>query len=101
MKQIFESENIRFVAVSERLVQDYLIMVNDIEHVEKFIGGWHEPFTEEQEIRWVQKKLAEKVPVFSMLEKKSGRFIGNVELMDVADGTGELGIAITAEMEEK
>ena len=74
MKQIFTSENIRFVEVSERLVQDYLIMVNDIEHVEKFIGGWHEPFTEEQEIRWVQKKLAEKVPVFSMLEKKSGRF---------------------------
>ena len=71
MKQIFESENIRFVAVSERLVQDYLIMVNDIEHVEKFIGGWHEPFTEEQEIRWVQKKLAEKVPVFSMLEKNA------------------------------
>ena len=101
MKQIFESENIRFVAVSERLVQDYLIMVNDIEHVEKFIGGWHEPFTEEQEIRWVQKKLADKVPVFSMLEKKSGRFIGNVELMDVADGTGELGIAITAEMQDR
>ena len=101
MKQIFTSENIRFVEVSERLVQDYLIMVNDIEHVEKFIGGWHEPFTEEQEIRWVQKKLAEKVPVFSMLEKKSGRFIGNVELMDVADGTGELGIAITAEMQDR
>jgi diamine N-acetyltransferase len=101
MKQVFESENIRFVAVSEPLVQDYLIMVNDIEHVEKFIGGWHEPFTEEQEIRWVQKKLAEKVPVFSMLEKKSSRFIGNVELMDIADGVGELGIAITAEMQDR
>ena len=99
MKQIFTSENIRFVEVSERLVQDYLIMVNDIEHVEKFIGGWHEPFTEEQEIRWVQKKLAEKVPVFSMLEKKSGRFIGNIELMDPKDSEGELGIAITANMQ--
>ena len=101
MKQIFESENIRFVAVSERLVQDYLIMVNDIEHVEKFIGGWHEPFTEEQEIRWVRKKLEEKAQVFSMLEKHSGAFIGNIELMDVNDGVGELGIALTAKMQNK
>ena len=101
MKQIFTSENIRFVEVSERLARDYLIMVNDFEHVQKYLGGKHEPFTEEQELRWVQKKLAEKVPVFSMLEKKSGRFIGNVELMDVADGTGELGIAITAEMQDR
>ena len=54
MKQIFESENIRFVAVSERLVQDYLIMVNDFEHVQKYLGGQHEPYTEEQEIRWVK-----------------------------------------------
>ena len=101
MKQIFTSENIRFVEVSEHLVRDYLIMVNDFEHVQKYLGGKHEPFTEEQEIRWVKKKLEEKALVFSMLEKKSGNFIGNVELMDVADGTGELGIAITAEMQDR
>ena len=40
---------------------------------------------------------AEKAPIFSMFEKKSGAFIGNIELMDVHDATGELGIAITAE----
>ena len=33
---------------------------------------------------------------FSMLEKKSGEFIGNIELMDVNNSVGELGIAITA-----
>jgi diamine N-acetyltransferase len=76
-------------------------MVNDIERVEKYIGGWHEPFTEEKEIRWVKKKQEEKAPVFSMLEKISGRFIGNVELMDVADGAGELGIAVTGEMQDR
>ncbi len=101
MKQIFESENICFVEVSELLVKDYLLMVNDIERVEKYIGGWHEPFTEEKEIRWVKKKQEEKAPVFSMLEKISGRFIGNVELMDVADGAGELGIAVTGEMQDR
>ena len=34
LRQIFESENISFVEVSEELIQDYLGMVNDIEHVE-------------------------------------------------------------------
>ena len=101
MKQIFTSENIRYVAVSELLIKDYLRMVNDVEHVQKYLGGQHEPYTEEQEIRWVREKLEEKAPVFSMLEKKSGRFIGNVELMDVSSGAGEVGIAITAEMQDR
>ena len=71
MKQIFESDRIRFVEVSALLIKDYLVMVNDIEHVGSFIGGWHEPFTEEQEIKWVREKLEAKAPVFSMLEKES------------------------------
>ena len=97
MNQIFESDRIRFVEVSELLVKDYLVMVNDMENVERFLGGAHEPFTEEQEIRWVRGKLEENAQVFSMLEKDSGRFIGNIELMDVNDSVGELGIAITGE----
>ena len=101
MKLLFESERIRFVEVSELLAEDYLAMVNDIENVERFIGSVHEPFTEEQEIRWVHKKLEEKAQVFSMLEKHSGAFIGNIELMDVNDGVGELGIALTAKMQNK
>ena len=96
MKQVFESERIRFVEVSESLIRDYLIMVNDFEHVDRFIGGRHETYTEEMEVRWVRKKLAEKAPVFSMIEKQSGAFIGNIELMDISDSAGELGIAITA-----
>ena len=100
MKQVFESDNIRFVEVSERLVGDYLVMVNDMEHVERFLGGPHEPFTEEQEIDWVRKKRGEKAPVFSMLEKKSGSFIGNIELMDPTDSEAELGIAVTASKQD-
>ncbi len=100
LKQIFESERIRFVEVSEGLIKDYLTMVNDIEHVEKYLGGSHEPYTEEQEISWVRSKLEEKAAVFSMLEKGSDQFIGNIELMDVRDGAGELGIAVTAEKQD-
>ena len=101
MKQIFESERIRFVEVSELLVKDYLVMVNDEEHVERFLGGAHEPYTEEQELAWVRKKLEEKARVWSMLEKAGGAFIGNIELMDRGEDAGELGIAITAAKQDR
>ena len=100
MKQIFESENISFVEVSELLIDDYLEMVNDAENVQRFIGEPHDPFTVEQEENWVRKKLDNKAVVFSMIEKKTGEFIGNIELMDPAEGWSELGIAITAGKQE-
>lgn len=101
MTTVFTSENIRFVRVSEELVPDYLAMVNDWERVGKLIGSRRDPISEEKERRWVQKKLAENAALFSMLEKDTGAFIGNIELMDIADGAGELGIAITAAMQDK
>ena len=100
MTQVFESDRIRFVKVTEELLADYLTMVNDIEHVARFIGRRTEPFTEAEERSWVRKKLEDQGPYFSMLEKKSGAFIGNIELMDVHGGVGELGIAITAKMQD-
>ena len=41
------------------------------------------------------------VLVYWMLDKKSGAFIGNVELMDPTDSQAELGIAITAKMQDR
>ncbi len=101
MTTVFTSENIRFVQVSEELVPDYLAMVNDWERVGKLIGSRRDPIPEEKERRWVQKKLAEEAVLFSMLEKDTGAFIGNIEFMDVADGAGELGIAVTAAMQDR
>ena len=101
MTTVFTSENIRFVRVSEELVPDYLAMVNDWERVGKLIGSRRDPISEEKERRWVQKKLAEGAALFSMLEKDTGAFIGNIELMDIADRAGELGIAVTAAMQDK
>ena len=96
MKQLFESDRIRYVEVTEELVPDYLRMVNDLEHVGRFIGKRTEPVSEEKERKWVRKKQAEKALLFSMIEKSSGAFIGNIELMDLTDSEAELGIAITA-----
>lgn len=95
MKQIFESENIRYVEISEHLLDDYLAMVNDIENVARFIGDRTEAIPAEKELKWIRSKLEEKAPVFSMIEKAGGGFIGNIELMDSDGCKGELGIAIT------
>ena len=100
MKTLFESERIRFVRVSKRLAEDYLAMMNDAEHVGRFIRRRDAAFTMKDELRWVRKKQREKAPLFSMLEKDSGAFIGNIELMHIHDGEGELGIAITAKKQE-
>ena len=101
MEQIFESDNISFVQVSEILANDYLVMVNDYENVNRYIGGKNKSYSLEQEIAWVRKQLEEKAAVFSMIEKSSKAFIGNIELMNLSDTEGELGIAITAKMQNK
>ena len=99
MKQILDSERISFVEVSEELADDYLVMVNDHERVNRFIGGDKKTYTQEQEIQWVRKKLEEKATVYSMIDKKSRKYIGNIEFMDLAEDEAELGIAITGEMQ--
>ena len=101
MRQLFESENISFTEVSEELIPDYLIMVNDYENVNRFIGALQRTYSEEDEQNWVRGKLKEKAPVFSMIEKETGEYIGNIELMDATAEAGELGIAITAAKQEK
>ena len=101
MKQVFESENIRFVEVSEQLIEEYLLMVNDYENVNRFLGGQSETYTPEQERNWVKEKLAENAPVFSMISKKNGEFIGNIEFFDLKEKEAELGIALTAKMQDR
>lgn len=101
MKQLFESDRIRYVEVTEELVQDYLKMVNDLEHVGRFIGRRTEPVSEEKERKWVREKLDEKAVLFSMIEKNGGAFIGNIELMDFTETEAELGIAITAAKQDR
>ena len=101
MRKVFESDRIAFCNVSEALIPEYLLMVNDYERVGRFIGARSEPITEESEREWVQKKLSKEDAVYSMIEKETGAFIGNVELMDVQDSVAELGIAITAAQQDR
>lgn len=92
---IFSSENIDYIKVSENLVNEYLDMLNDYENVGKYISHKKREYTLEAEIEWVKRKLEEGDIIFSMLKKGTNEFIGNVEIMEINDGIGELGISIT------
>lgn len=100
MKKVFESEKINYVNVSLDLVDDYLIMVNDPE-IQKFISENTKVYSKEDEINWVNSKLEEEALVFSMISKEDGAYIGNVELMDIENGSAEVGLCITRTMQDK
>ena len=102
LNKVFESERISYAEVSELLIDDYLKMINDNENVNRFLGTVNDKvYDENDEVNWIQDKLAKKAPVFSMIEKATGRFIGNTELVEREDNVRELGIALTYEMQDR
>lgn len=101
MEKVFESENIIYVRPSFDLVPDYLEMVNDIENVAKFIGDRRELLTEQQEMDYIKDKIDNNAVMFSMMEKGTDRFIGNIEFFNRVFEEAEWGIAITASMQNK
>ena len=98
--KVFESENIDYVLVSESLLDDYLKMINDTEKVGRFIGKL-EATSKQEETEWIHRKLEDKDFMFSMVEKKSGEFIGSIGIENIENERGELGIAITAVKQDK
>ena len=97
---VFESERINFVKLSPKLVHDYLDMVNDIE-VQKFISHKRKTYSLDGELGWIKSKLEENAIIFSMIEKKTNEFIGNIEIMKINNNIGEIGIAITSKKQDK
>ena len=101
MDVFFESENILYVRPSFDLIPDYLEMVNDIDHVARFIGERREPYTEEEERSYMQSKMDQHATMFSMLERDTRQFIGNIEFMHFKDDEAEWGIVMTYKMQNK
>ena len=101
MNVIFESENIIYVRPSFDLVPQYLEMVNDIENVAKFIGERRTLLTEQEEIDYIKDKMDKDATMFSMLEKDTREFIGNIEFFNRVDDEAEWGIVITTNKQNK
>ena len=101
MNVIFESENILYIRPAFELVPEYLEMVNDIENVARFIGDRREPLTEKDEIDYIKNKMDNNATMFSMIEKKTNKFIGNIEFFNRVFEEAEWGIVITTKMQNK
>ncbi|MBR3082052.1 MAG: GNAT family N-acetyltransferase [Clostridiales bacterium] len=101
METLFESERILFVKPTLDLVPEYLEMVNDIDRVARFIGDRREPYTEEEEIAYMTEKIEGGATMYSMIEKSTGKFIGNTEFFNRVYKEAEWGIVITASMQDK
>ena len=95
---IMESKNIYYVKLTEYLLDEYLEMINDID-MQKLVSNKKRNVTIEQELEWIKKKKDNNI--FSMIEKNTYKFIGNVELMNVTDKDAEMGICITRGMQNK
>ena len=100
MKKIFESERIKYVKVTKELVTEYLKMIND-ETIQQYLT--HEKITVKlnEELEWITEKLKNNAVIFSMIEKETNEFIGNIEILNIKDNIGELGIAITSKKQNK
>lgn len=97
---IFKSNRINFVKLTQKLVHDYLNMINDIE-VQNFISHKRKTHSLEEELEWIKSKLGENAIIFSMIEKKTNEFIGNIEIMEINNNIGKIGIAITRKKQDK
>lgn len=94
-EKVLESNRIYFVKLSEILVEDYLDMINDIE-VQKYISHNRRTYNIQEEIKWINSKIEENAIIFSMIEKQTNEFIGNIEIMEINNNIGKIGIAITS-----
>ena len=100
-EKVFESERIYYTKITKELIDDYLNMINDKEVANKIS---HNPksFTYEDELKWVEINLKENAIIFSMIEKATDDYIGNIEIMHINDkGIGEIGICITAKKQNQ
>lgn len=97
---VFKSANIYYVKLSEKLINDYLVMVND-PNVANKISHKVRTYTYEQELSWIKSKLKENALCYSMIEKTTGEYIGNIEIMKIKNNIGELGITITASKQDR
>ena len=95
-KVLFESDRLYYIKLNFDLINDYLIMMND-KKVRKFISEkTYGEVSHDQEYEWVNKKLIDNNIIFSIIEKETDQFVGNIELMHIRNNIGELGIALTS-----
>lgn len=96
---IFESENIHYIKMSELLINDYLKMYCDLE-IQRLL--FKKIFSREEIEKWINKLLSDKsADIFSMIEKGTAEYIGNIQLISKNNKVGEIMISITPEKQDR
>lgn len=96
---ILESDNIYYVNVSYDLIDEYLKLFNN-PNIKKFITADPNPYTYENRFMCVKEALeTDTLIILSMFDKKSGRFIGNVDFDNITSNNAEIGIVINEEFQ--
>lgn len=97
---IFESKNLYYIKLNEVLLNDYLEMVNNPE-IQRGISHQIKKFTYEDELTWLKMKIKEKAPIFTIIEKETNNFVGNIEIMHIVNNIGEIGICLALTKQNK
>ena len=99
-EKVLSSDNILYVKLTESLVNEYLELVNDPE-IQELVSTKKKTILLSDELKWIKSKLENNDYVFTMIEKNTNEFIGNVELMDYNGVSAELAISICKKMQNK
>lgn len=79
-EKVLSSDNIVYVKLTESLVNEYLELVNDPE-IQELVSTKKKTILLSDELKWIKSKLENNDYVFTMIEKNTNEFIGNVELI--------------------
>ena len=89
---VFESDRILYVRIDEKLIEDYLKMYND-ENIQKLL--FKKVYEKEKIYNWIKKIIEEDSYRYSMIDKDSNEFVGNIEIISNEEKIAEIMISIT------
>lgn len=100
MQLVFKTDNILFTKVSTELLYEYLELVND-KTIQRSTLTKEKEYSKEKELNWIQNVLDNNELIFSMLDKNTNEFIGNISLDVINDESAEIALSIKSIMQNK
>ncbi len=97
--KLYETDNLYYTNINADLINDYLTMVNDPE-VQKFIYKEPKSFDYDGEVDWIKDRKEKGEPFFSIIEKSTDEFVGNMEYLN-RGSYYEIGICLTPNKQDR
>lgn len=96
---VLETKRIYFTNVSYDLIDEYLKLFNN-PNIKKFITADPNQYTYENRFLCVKEALeTDTLIIFSMFDKQSGCFIGNIDFDNITSDDAEIGVIINEEFQ--